>query len=119
MRDQWFAGERPEVSDYDRKKMSASDIMIGSADKPTKHDQAGKEKPIKKEGPRGATRAHQVWNGFVSEHLDYEQQAEAVLAWRRAGGGDDSLINEAAQHEDLLAFHALLTMPMVSFGGGK
>lgn len=119
MRDQWFEGEKPEVSDYDRKKMSASDIMIGSADKPAKHDQAGKERPIKKEGPRGATRAHQVWHGFVSKYSDYEQQAEAVLAWRRAGGGDDELIDEASQHEDLTGFHALLTMPMVSFGGAQ
>ena len=119
MRDQWFERESPQVSDYDRKKMSASDIMIVSTDKSAQHDQAGKEEPIKKEGPRGATRAHQVWYGFVSKHPDYEQQAEAVLAWRRAGGGDDELINEAAKHEDLTGFHALLTMPMVSFGGAQ
>ena len=58
--------------------------------------------------PRGNTRAHQVWAKFEARHADYEQQAEAVLAWRRAGGGDDDLINEVAKHEDLVGFHALL-----------
>lgn len=119
MRDQWFANEKPEVSDYDRKKMSASDIMIGLADKPAKHDQAGKEEPIKKEGPRGTTRAHKVWSDFVAGHDTYEQQAEAVLKWRRNGGGDNELIEQAAQHQELAGFYALLTMPIVDFGGAQ
>lgn len=118
MRDQWFERESEKVTEYDVKKMSASDIMIGSTDKPTSTDKQEQEKPIKKEGPRGTTKAHEIWYRFVNKHTDYEQQAEAVLAWRRAGGGNDDLINEAAKHEDLVAFHALLTMPIVIPQGG-
>lgn len=119
MREQWFERESKEVSDYDRKKMSASDIMISSTDTPKDHDQEEQEKPTKKDAPRGNTRAHQVWARFEAKHSDYEQQAEAVLAWRRDGGGDDELIKEAAQYDDLVGFHALLTMPIVHFGGAQ
>ncbi len=117
MREQWFAREKPQISAHDREKMSASDILIGSTKTAGDNDQAGQQEPTKKDLPRGNTRAHQVWAKFEARHADYEQQAEAVLAWRRAGGGDDDLINEAAKHEDLVGFHALLTMPIVSFGG--
>ena len=119
MRDQWFAKEKPQVTDYDKKKMRASDIMIGSTDEATQHGKEEQEKPIKKEGPRGTTRAHKVWSDFVAGHDTYEQQAEAVLAWRRNGGGSNELIEQAAQHEDLAGFHALLTMSIVGFGGAQ
>ena len=99
--------------------MSASDIMISSTDTPKDHDQPVHSEPTKKDAPRGNTRAHQVWAGFESQHDGYEAQAEAVLAWRRDGGGDDELIKEAAQHDDLAGFHALLTMPIVRFGGAQ
>lgn len=121
MREQWFAREGKEITEYDRKKMSASDIMIGSTDTPKDHDQQEKPKPIKKEGagepPK--SRAHEVWVRFEARHSDYEQQAEAVLAWRRSGGGDDELVRIASQYDDLAGFHALLTMPIVRFGGAQ
>ena len=117
MREQWFAREKPQISAHDRDKMSASDILIGSTKTTGDNDQAGQQKPTKQDVPGGNTRAHQVWARFEAKHENYEQQAEAVLAWRRAGGGDDDLISEAAKHEDLVGFHALLTMPIVSFGG--
>ena len=121
MRTQWFECESKEITDHDRKKMSASDIMIGSTNTANNHDQQEQPKEIKKEGAGGPpkSRAHEVWARFEAKHSDYEQQAEAVLAWRRAGGGDDELVRIASQHDDLAGFHALLTMPIVRFGGAQ
>ena len=120
IRDRWCAKENKKVTDYDRKKMRESTIMIGQ-----EKQQAEKEAQEHQEQIRRAaavskvakSKAAALWADFVARFHNYEERANAVFEWRRKGGLTDEIRKEIKADPDLFDFDMLCDVPLYPMRG--
>lgn len=117
--ERWCAKESKKITEYDRKKMRESTIMIGQ-----ENQQAEKEAQEHQEQIRRAavskvvkSKAAALWTDFVARFNNYEERANAVFEWRRSGGLTDEIRKEIKSDPDLFDFDMLCDVPLYPMRG--
>ena len=120
IRERWCAKESKKVTEYDRKKMSESTIMIGQEKQQAEREAQEHQKHISNAAAVSKvskSKAAALWTDFVARFDEYEERANAVFAWRRSGGLTDEIRKEIKADPDLFDFDMLCDVPMYPMRG--
>ena len=120
IKERWCAKESKSVSNYDRKKMRESTIMIGQDKERAQEEAQEHQEQIKKAAAVSKatkSKAHALWADFVARFDSYEERANAVFEWRRKGGLTDEIREEIKSDPDLFDFDMLCDVPVYPMRG--
>ena len=120
IRERWCAKESKKVTEYDRKKMRESTIMIGQDKERVEKEAQEHQKHISKARAVSKvtkSKAAALWANFVARFDNYEERANAVFEWRRKGGLTDEIRKEIKADPDLFDFDMLCDVPLYPMRG--